>query len=525
MPAHELRRRIGYVIQQIGLFPHRSVRRNIGVVPELLGWDKARIRARCDELADLVGLDRDLLDRYPAVLSGGQQQRAGVARALAADPPILLMDEPYSAVDPIVRAQLQDDLLTLQATVRKTIVIVTHDIDEAIKLADRVAIMNVGGVLEQYATPDELLGAPANEFVASFLGRERGLRRLALRTVADIAPIAGPAVTPHATPAEALDAMARFGTPWVAVADGEQLFGWIGREAVSECSAPTDRRPPARGLRVAGEPDDAAARGARRDRQRPVADGGRGRPRGCTAGRRHARALSRHDHDRRAGRRAGVVIADERRSIIWWGWVGDHLDDIWQRTVEHVQLTIIAIVVGCVISFALAVLAISLRWTYRPITRMASILYTIPSIALFALLIPFTGLGILTAEIALVSYTILILVGNTVAGLDAVPASVKEAADGMGYTRWRRLFTVEVPLALPTIIAGIRIATVTVIGLVTIAALIGIGGYGALINDGLRRNFPTPIVIGATLSIVLALLVDGGLALVQRVLTPWRRGS
>ena len=115
------------------------------------------------------------------------------------------------------------------------------------------------------------------------------------------------------------------------------------------------------------------------------------------------------------------MIADERRSIIWWGWVGDHLDDIWQRTVEHVQLTIIAIVVGCVISFALAVLAISLRWTYRPITRMASILYTIPSIALFALLIPFTGLGILTAEIALVSYTILILVGNTVAGLDAVP--------------------------------------------------------------------------------------------------------
>lgn len=217
------------------------------------------------------------------------------------------------------------------------------------------------------------------------------------------------------------------------------------------------------------------------------------------------------------------MLADERRSLIWWGWVGDHGDEIWQRTVEHVQLTLIAVVVGCTISFVLALVAVRARWTYRPITRFASILYTIPSLALFTMLIPFTGLGLVTAEIALVSYTILILVGNTVAGLDAVPDSVKEAADGMGYTRWRRLFAVELPLALPTIIAGIRIAAVTVIGLVTLAALVGNGGYGALINDGLRRNFPTPIVIGATLSITLALLVDGSLAIVQRTLTPWRR--
>ncbi len=237
LPAHELRRRVGYVIQQIGLFPHRTVRRNIGVVPELLGWDRARIDARCDELAALVGLDLDQLDRYPAALSGGQQQRAGVARALAADPPILLMDEPYSAVDPIVRARLQDDLLALQATVRKTIVIVTHDIDEAVKLADRVAIMNVGGVLEQYATPDELLSAPANEFVASFLGRERGLRRLALRTVADIAPIEGPTVASAAVPNDAIEAMSRFGTPWVAVADGSNLCGWVARSEIERAAA------------------------------------------------------------------------------------------------------------------------------------------------------------------------------------------------------------------------------------------------------------------------------------------------
>lgn len=239
LPVHELRRRIGYVIQQIGLFPHRTVRRNIGAVPELLGWKRARIDERSDELADLVGLERDLLDRYPAALSGGQQQRAGVARALAADPPILLMDEPYSAVDPIVRERLQDDLLQLQATVHKTIVIVTHDIEEAIKLADRVAIMNVGGVLEQYATPDELLSNPSSEFVASFLGRERGLRRLALRTVADVATIDGPSVAVTATLAEAKDAMTRFGTPWVALVDGGHLRGWVARDVVERSEVAT----------------------------------------------------------------------------------------------------------------------------------------------------------------------------------------------------------------------------------------------------------------------------------------------
>lgn len=217
------------------------------------------------------------------------------------------------------------------------------------------------------------------------------------------------------------------------------------------------------------------------------------------------------------------MIADERRSLIWWTWVGDHLDEIWQRTVEHVQIALIAIAVGCLLSFVLSVIAVRFRWTFKPITRVGSILYTIPSLALFGLLIPFTGLGLLTAEIALVSYTIFILVSNTVAGLDAVPAPVKEAADAMGYTWWRRLMTVEFPLALPTVIAGLRIASVTVIGLVTVAALIGNGGYGALINDGLQRSFPTPIVIGSLLSVVFALLVDGLLAFALWALTPWRR--
>jgi osmoprotectant transport system ATP-binding protein len=227
LPAHELRRGIGYVIQQAGLFPHRKVRDNIATVPRLLGWDKARVDERVDELADLLGLDRDMLGRYPSALSGGQQQRVGVARALAADPPVLLMDEPYSAVDPIVRARLQDELLDLQRRVHKTIVLVTHDIDEAIKLADRIAILNVGGVLEQVGPPDELLRAPASDFVADFMGDDRGIKRLSLITVDDVALRHGPVVDTDATPDEARATMADNGVDWVGVRDGDRLLGWV----------------------------------------------------------------------------------------------------------------------------------------------------------------------------------------------------------------------------------------------------------------------------------------------------------
>jgi len=222
-------------------------------------------------------------------------------------------------------------------------------------------------------------------------------------------------------------------------------------------------------------------------------------------------------------RDAPTVLASDRNSLVWWDWVWDHLDDVWTRTVEHVQLTVIALVVGFAISSVLSLIAVRYRWTYGPITWFGSVLYTIPSLALFTLLIPFTGLGILAAEIALVSYTILILVRNIVAGLDGVPREVRDAADGMGYTRRRRLWQVELPLALPTIVAGLRIASVTVIGLVTLTALIGNGGYGAFINDGLNRSFSTPIVLGAFLSVVLAGVVDVAFALLERQLTPWSR--
>jgi osmoprotectant transport system ATP-binding protein len=183
----DLRREIGYVIQQIGLFPHQSIRENIATVPKLLGWHKNRIDARVEEMLKLISLDtEDVADRYPSQLSGGQRQRVGVARALAADPPLLLMDEPFGAIDPINRANLQDAFLTLQAQVRKTVVFVTHDIDEAIKLGDRIAILREGGMLAQYATPEDLLDHPADEFVAEFVGPDRALKRLGLTTLADL---------------------------------------------------------------------------------------------------------------------------------------------------------------------------------------------------------------------------------------------------------------------------------------------------------------------------------------------------
>jgi osmoprotectant transport system ATP-binding protein len=184
--ARELRREIGYVIQQTGLFPHQTVAENIATVPGLLGWPKQRIAARVHELIELIGLDPEMTGRYPAQLSGGQRQRVGVARALAADPPLMLMDEPFGAIDPINRARLQDEFLALQRTVKKTIVFVTHDIDEAIKMGDRIAILRDGGQLAQYDTPREILIHPADEFVAQFVGADRGIKRLSLTAVGEL---------------------------------------------------------------------------------------------------------------------------------------------------------------------------------------------------------------------------------------------------------------------------------------------------------------------------------------------------
>ncbi len=229
----DLRREIGYVIQQVGLFPHLTISANIGVVPKLLGWDKDRITRRSAELLDLVGLPEEMGDRFPSQLSGGQRQRVGVARALAADPPLMLMDEPFGAIDPINRAHLQNEFLRLQAAIRKTVVFVTHDIDEAIKMGDRIAILREGGELVQYDTPNEILAHPADDFVARFVGADRGLKRLALTKLADIDLIAATCVKSGEAVGAARNRLANGASVVLVDSDGRPL-GEVAADRVAD---------------------------------------------------------------------------------------------------------------------------------------------------------------------------------------------------------------------------------------------------------------------------------------------------
>jgi osmoprotectant transport system ATP-binding protein len=251
-----LRRHIGYVIQQTGLFPHQTVAENIATVPHLLGWDSARVTARVNELLELVGLDvSEMGDRYPAQLSGGQRQRVGVARALAGDPPLMLMDEPFGAIDPINRARLQDEFLALQRKVRKTVVFVTHDIDEAIKMGDRIAILREGGVLAQYDTPAAILSRPADAFVARFVGADRALKRLALTTVAElnlVAPNGAEDASAQRVPAttSARDALAMLlvsrGRPLQVVDGQDRVEGLVTLEVLEQLVSSEATKPEAR---------------------------------------------------------------------------------------------------------------------------------------------------------------------------------------------------------------------------------------------------------------------------------------
>jgi osmoprotectant transport system ATP-binding protein len=230
----ELRRSIGYVIQQVGLFPHQTIGENVITVPRLMGWPKARQRARTDELLALVGLDPDRYrDRYPSQLSGGERQRVGVARALAADPPIMLMDEPFGAVDPIVRERLQNEFLRLQEELAKTILFVTHDIDEAIKMGDLVAVMEVGGILAQFGPPEEILARPASDFVARFVGADRGLKRLSLTRVGELelTEVVTAQVGEECAEARRRAGQGPFSYLLLVDADGRPI-GWVPRDAI-----------------------------------------------------------------------------------------------------------------------------------------------------------------------------------------------------------------------------------------------------------------------------------------------------
>jgi osmoprotectant transport system ATP-binding protein len=248
MNAVELRRGIGYVIQQGGLFPHRRVEDNVAVVPRLLGWDKNKVRDRVRELLDLVGLDHDqYARRYPHELSGGERQRVGVARALGADPPVLLMDEPFGAVDPVTRQRLQNLLLDLQKEIKKTIVMVTHDIDEAAKLADRIAVLSVGGHLEQYATPPEILGQPGTPFVAEFVGEDRGVKRLAVVDVKEDDLVNPPICRPGQSMADVAEMMHGTAQDWAITLSDGVVEGWVKPEPPYEGTVGEHLRPfPAR---------------------------------------------------------------------------------------------------------------------------------------------------------------------------------------------------------------------------------------------------------------------------------------
>ena len=219
------------------------------------------------------------------------------------------------------------------------------------------------------------------------------------------------------------------------------------------------------------------------------------------------------------------VLASRHDRLLSWDWIGDHTDDIWEQTLQHLQLTGYAVGIGLAIAMAMSLVALRWRRAYAPLAALSGALYAIPSLALFAILVPYTGLGFRPVLIALVTYTLLILLRNIVAGIDGVPQSVLDAADGMGYEPWRRFLAVDLRLATPAIIGGIRVATVTVIGLVTVGALVGSGGYGVFINDGLSRSFSTPIIVGGGLSIAMAIAFDLLFVAVQRLVTPWARSG
>jgi osmoprotectant transport system ATP-binding protein len=242
-PADQLRRHIGYVIQQGGLFPHMTIAENVALVPRMLGWDKARTSSRVDEMLALVGLEPAAYrDRYPRQLSGGQQQRVGVARALAADPPVLLMDEPFGAVDPITRARLQDELLHLQEELRKTIVFVTHDFDEAVKLGDRIAVLSEGSQIVQYAPPAEILARPANDFVRGFIGAGGAMKLLHVTRIADVELTSGVTAGPDEDAAAVHSRLAEAEEPWAVVLDaGKRPVQWAVAEDLAGKDGPVSR--------------------------------------------------------------------------------------------------------------------------------------------------------------------------------------------------------------------------------------------------------------------------------------------
>ncbi|WP_439380818.1 ABC transporter permease subunit [Amycolatopsis lexingtonensis] len=498
----EHRRHTGYVIQQVGLFPHLRVDANIGVVPRVLGWTRRRIAGRVRELLDVVGLTREHGLRYPRELSGGQQQRVGVARAMAADPPVLLMDEPFGSTDPITRARLQDELLRLQRQVRKTIVFVTHDFDEALKLGDRIAVLRPRSVLAQYDTPQAILAAPADDYVSSFAGSKRNLKRLALIPVADVplGPAAGglPSIAATATLRDALDTMVRTGSTAVSVTDNGQALGVCDVARLVAALEPAVEPPPA-AVASAPAPSSPASKRPRRRRLgllvRPV----------LLALALLALFLIVRAHP---------IDSIEQRYL--------NADEIFAELGAHLRLTLISTVCTIAIALPLGILLTraGARWA-RPVgLGLGNLGQAIPSIGLVVLLALWIGTGTTTAVTALVVYATLPVLRNTIVGLDGVDPTLVEAARGMGMTKTAILWRIELPLAVPVILAGIRTALVLTVASATLATFIDGGGLGGGLVAGIGLYRP---VLSLTFGIVvaaLALFADWLGLLAEEVLHP-----
>jgi osmoprotectant transport system ATP-binding protein len=413
-PVH-LRRRIGYVMQNSGLLPHRTVLDNVATVLFLTKVPKTEAYARANELLDTVGLDRSLAKRYPGELSGGQQQRVGVARGLAANPNILLMDEPFGAVDPIVRVDLQAETIRLQRELDKTIVFVTHDIDEAFLLGDQVIILEKGAQIAQQGSPEEILANPASDFVASFVGADRGKRRLTV-----------------------------------------------------------DAKVTSRGDEVP----------------------------------------QHFEQDLPGGRR-----------VMQWVW--DNFSEIWGYTLDHIGLSVPPIVIGFVLSIPLGYWASRSRVARSILLSVFSILYTLPALVLFVTVPVALGLAILNPNnviVALTIYAMAIMIRSANDAFGSVSADVRESARAVGYSAVQRFFRVELPLAGPVLLAGIRVVSVSTVSLATVGGFIGIPSLGNLFQNGFQIHFFPELWAGIVAVLVVAAVFDLILSALGRILMPWNRG-
>ncbi|QWF84757.1 Vitamin B12 import ATP-binding protein BtuD [Amycolatopsis sp. CA-230715] len=500
----EHRRNTGYVIQQTGLFPHLRVAANIGVVPKVLGWARERIAARVGELLAVVGLSPEHARRYPGQLSGGQQQRVGVARAMAADPPVMLMDEPFGSTDPITRARLQDEFLRLQREIGKTVVFVTHDFDEALKMGDRIAVLRPRSVIAQYDTPSAILTAPADDYVASFIGSGAQLKRLALIRLDEIdlgADADGdlPELPASTTLHDALDTMLRTGAGTVRVTRDGAVVGTCDLDrivsALPPSQLPADRPP-------TPDPDDAAVPAAAPRKRnwrglvvRPVL---------------LAVALLALYF---------VVRAQPIDSI-----EGRYLNgnEIAAELSDHVVLSLVATLFTVVIAVPLGILLTrpGARWI-RPIgLALGNLGQAIPSIGLVVLLALWIGTGTTTAVIALVVYATLPVLRNTIVGLEGVDTGVIDAARGMGLSRVAVLRRIELPLAVPVILAGIRTALVLTVASATLATFIDGGGLGGGLVAGIGLYRPVLSLSFGIIVAALALFADWLGLLAEEVLKP-----